>query len=350
MSKLEDVAKACGVSPSTVTRAFHDNTDVSTSKREEILKTAGKMNYRPRTYKKKTSRFSANPKVAFVADCSTYPRIFEALDDTLNNDGVSLILANTNDNPQMEIRKINLLKDYVDGFFIIPSFSEEVYNIEYFKNLSRKKPVIIMERDIGLDKVTTICFDLYEENYKAVNLLIQNGHREIAFISNIIANKQNTDKILAYQNALRNNDIPVRGDYIIYCDRDEAKIKQQIIELITSHPELTAILTTNRKTTSVLMLALAELHLKPGENIAVIANHNSKAYIPSLIPITAVETEHSSIGELGAHEMYHMLTGKRSAKNATNNIRIKPTLIIRGSESFPKEPVRKMKTLPWLKK
>lgn len=335
---LEQVALRCNVSKTTVTRSFHKNSRISAETRQQVLAAAKELGYSPRQYKKRTIK-KAKKVVAIVGDCELCSNLINTISPMMSAAGIVFIAGDTGDDPKQEIAKLNELKDIVDGFFIVPCMTEDPYNLAYIKALSRQIPVLLLIRDAGIDNVSTLYFGLYENNKNAIELLIKRGHRNIAMVSNILGSKQNTDKLLAYQDALRDNGISFKGEYLLICEGKSDSIKEKVEQLLIHHPEITAIVTSNRVMTIGVLSALNEFKIKLIENIAIIANFNTKAVVNSTIPISCITVSHQMLGTMAANQMIYLLSHHQESIKTISHIAVESNFESFGTEEYPVNPI-----------
>ena len=107
----KDIAQAAGVSAMTVSKALNGKPGVSEDRRREICEVAGRMNYAPNLITKSL-------------------RVDETKTIGVTNHGCSIILANTDHQPERELQAIRmLLSKQIDGLILVaPTLCADAYS------------------------------------------------------------------------------------------------------------------------------------------------------------------------------------------------------------------------------
>ncbi|MFT2109700.1 LacI family DNA-binding transcriptional regulator [Marinomonas sp. 2405UD68-3] len=188
-----DVAKAAGVSQSMVSRAFTPGSSINPEKRELIFSKAKELGYRPNIMAR--SMITKKSKIiGFVfgyLENQYYPLALEKLSREFQAKGYhSLMFFSDNQSSADEIVQ-EFLQYQIDAV-ILASVSLSPDWIEACHSLS--VPVVLFNRAIETDDVTSVTSENYEGGKKVAHYLVKTGHKRISYISGFIESSTNKDR------------------------------------------------------------------------------------------------------------------------------------------------------------
>ena len=204
---LADVAKACGVSAYTVSRAINDKKDISNETKERILKVAKEMGYTTNVTAKNLRVGNSNT-IAIVYDDFENPyynSLIKKISYKLNEEGYSIALFYDFDS--ISLLNIKLLKRVVSSNVIgIISFMKVTANAKKFNNIVNI-PIIQFGIEDDDNDIDCIYYDDVEGAYKLTNLLLNKGYKNIGFINATMKLKSGMNRIKGYKKALLKRNI-----------------------------------------------------------------------------------------------------------------------------------------------
>ncbi|MCZ2722908.1 LacI family DNA-binding transcriptional regulator [Marinomonas sp. 15G1-11] len=188
-----DVAKAAGVSQSMVSRAFTPGSSINPEKRELIFSKAKELGYRPNIMAR--SMITKKSKIiGFVfgyLENQYYPLALEKLSREFQSKGYhSLMFFSDHQSSADEIVQ-EFLQYQIDAV-ILASVSLSPDWIEACHSLS--VPVVLFNRAIEADDVTSVTSANYEGGKKVANYLVKTGHKRISYISGFVESSTNKDR------------------------------------------------------------------------------------------------------------------------------------------------------------
>ncbi|MBM4426562.1 MAG: LacI family transcriptional regulator, partial [Chloroflexi bacterium] len=113
MASIKDVAKAAGVSTATVSRVLANNAPIKPETRERVLKAVADLNYRPNLIAR-SLRVQKSAKIGLVVSDIRNPfftAIGRAVEDVAHEQGYSVLMCNTDEDPDKEELYLRLLYD-----------------------------------------------------------------------------------------------------------------------------------------------------------------------------------------------------------------------------------------------
>ena len=176
---IHEVAAACGVAASTVSRAFSSPNRVNAATRERILATAQRMGYRPNPAARALPSGRSHTLGLLVADI-TNPFFFDIIrgaEKAADAAGYTLVLADTDEDAETEARHLARLARAVDGFLLASSRMGDAR----IRQAASGIPLVLINRH--LREVASVAIDTGDGMRQAVEHLVSLGHRRIAYLS-----------------------------------------------------------------------------------------------------------------------------------------------------------------------
>lgn len=133
------------------------------------------------------------------------------------------------DNPDYELYNYPIASEVADAWIVL---NEAVSDAFYRRILDLNKPVISINRDVA--GVPSILTDNYFGMYKAVDHLIQHGHRHIACIGPLTSGNMK-QRVQGYKDALAAWDIPLNEKLLIDSKSFHANDGYDAAELLLGH-------------------------------------------------------------------------------------------------------------------
>jgi DNA-binding LacI/PurR family transcriptional regulator len=118
--RLADVAKAAGVSPSTVSRALSGAAKVNAGTRERIARTAQEMGYEPNQVARSLTSGRTDLIGLIVPDIANpfFPPIIKAVQARARQRGRTVLIADLDEHMTDEVQRARLMRKQVDGLIV----------------------------------------------------------------------------------------------------------------------------------------------------------------------------------------------------------------------------------------
>jgi LacI family transcriptional regulator len=182
---MREVADRAGVAMSSVSRVLSGHPDVSPNMRQVVMAAVRELGYRPDMLAQGLRRgktFSVGFTVSDIAN-PVLAQIVTGAEKRLREAGYSLLLTNSEGNPELDVEHISLLeRRRVDG--LILSLAEENHPETVAALRQVTVPVVLVDRDLP-PGVNARCaaFDHAAGMRAATEHLLGLGHREFALIT-----------------------------------------------------------------------------------------------------------------------------------------------------------------------
>jgi DNA-binding LacI/PurR family transcriptional regulator len=203
---IKDIAKAAGVSPSTVSRALHHNPRISEETATRVRRLAQEMGYSPSLPARSlVTRHTAT--IGLVITHVSDPflgRLVIGVEETAQAQGYSVFLSSSYRDANLER---NVIRDFherrVTGIIVTGSQIDAGY-----VQIRERYPLPIVLINFR-DYPHSVSTDNVAGAQQAVEHLVQLGHRRIAYVSNYRSYRTDLDRLNGYKAILAKLDIPV---------------------------------------------------------------------------------------------------------------------------------------------
>lgn len=307
---IKDVAKHAGVSVATISRVLNNKGYVGAATRKKVEESIKELDYRPNEVARSLFKKQSKTIGLIVPDIMNpyFPELARAVEDIAVQLGYNVILCNSDENAEKELRYLEVLQQkYIDGI-IVASNTLDAQTI-----FDLKIPVVSLDREISKD-IPTIVVDNIKGAKKATLYLQKKGYQKIAHISgphNIINANERT---AGYREVVSNKPW-FKESYISNGHYKMEAATDATLKLLALHPEIDGIFAANDTMAIGVMKAVHQLGLKIPEDIAVIGFDGialSKAVTPEL---TTIEQPMYELGETAARMLIGLVEGKPLEKN-----------------------------------
>lgn len=334
--KLADIAKEFGVSTVTVSKALSGQKGVSEEMREKIVNLADELGYKqPSVAKKEKQEKGYNIGVLirenyFDKYNSFYLHLYQQVSAKAVSKGSFTLLETISEKVEnsMELPQL-VLEDKIDGLIIIGRLSDE-----YLELLEKKGKVPLMYVDFSDNKgiADAVVSDSYYGAYSVTKYLLEQGHRDIAYVGTILSTSSITDRYLGYVKALMEYGVERKEEWII----DDRYIstgmidEEKLLQLPKNMP--TAFFCNCDLVGSMMVKKLRNAGYRVPEDISV-AGYDNYLY-PGLcdIGITTYEVDTKEMARRAVNNLIKKMSGEK----------YKSGIIIVEGKIVEKESVKKL--------
>lgn len=180
---IKDVARLSGVSISTISRVINNSAKVRPDVKERIEKVLAETGYRPNSLAKELQLRKTNSIGVLLPriDLGTFAAILDGVTDVLHENGYHLLLANTHDREEEELRYLSLFHGKrVDGVLYFATKLTERHAQEIGR---MRMPVIVVGQSGKVVGCPAVRLDNFGAARALVSYLIEQGHRRIGCLA-----------------------------------------------------------------------------------------------------------------------------------------------------------------------
>lgn len=199
---IYDVANEAGVSMATVSRVVNGNTNVKEATRKKVMEVIDRLNYRPNAVARGLASKKSTTIGLIIPDVTNlyYNSLAKGIDDVAAMYKYHIISASLDQKDEEEHIIDNLLSKQVDGLIYMGhSVDKKLKNIL----TSSRTPVVFAGTLGDDDDIPSVNIDYADSVKEIVNRMIQNGHKQIAFVGGSLKNPiDGSYKLKGYKDAL----------------------------------------------------------------------------------------------------------------------------------------------------
>ena len=338
---ISDIAKKANVSTTTVSRVMNNSGYVSPEHRQEIMKVAEELGYQPKKYKKRQTTNSSNNIIGVIVPDvknSYFTGIIRGIEAVAHSKGFDTLICDSEEDPGKEVRCLSALHNCkVSGIIIAVASDIVEYNVDYIKNIHDCNiPVVLLDRDLRIPGIDSVAMDNLKGAKSAVDVLIENGHTEIAILSGPTTSRTGIDRLNGYMESLRENGIEIKEEYIGYGDFRPESGYALTKKLLTNHRKITAIFSSNQRMTLGCLQALNELKMKVPDDIALFSFGISDTLATLNTNISHIYQPTPPVGEECARILFSKIEmGKKYKKLPRKQTIFAMEQYLLGSEKYP---------------
>jgi LacI family transcriptional regulator len=315
MTTIKDIAKAAGVSVTTVSRALTGYSDVSEKTREKIKKIAKDLNYSPNTLarslvmnKSKTiGLLISGLNRGSIKDNFTF-EVLVGINQYVGETDYDLVIFSTTSSKQREKTYSQICRERrVDGAIIQGIRTDDPYLREVVDN---DIPCVLIDIPIQSDNVGYITTDNVLGAKKAVSHLIELGHRNIAIVNGHEFAFVSRQRLEGYYQALEGSGLSIKPQWVVNGNFDEIKAQEQASLLLNQYPEITAIFCASDIMAMGVMKAAKLLNKKIPDDLSIVG-YDDIILAEHLTPaLTTIAQDKVQMGYEAAKLLINMLENK----------------------------------------
>ena len=224
--KLADIAKQCGVSSVTVSKALSGQKGVSEEMREKIVSLADELGYKQPSAKRVQEIPTKSYNIAVLIHekyldkyDSFYFRLYQTIASSAVAKGSFTTLEIVNDMAEKSLSlPLTVQENKADGVIIMGKFSTEY--IDMLIGTPNHVPYVYLDNCDAKVDMDSVISDSFYGSYYLTNYLFEMGHKKIGFMGNIMGTSSITDRYLGYVKSLMEHGQDIK-DICIIDDRSE---------------------------------------------------------------------------------------------------------------------------------
>lgn len=336
---IKDIAKALGLSTSTVSRALRDSYEISPETKKLVLEYAAKINYQPNPIAlslKERRSHSIGVIVCEIAN-SFFSQVINGIESIAYNNGYNVIIAQSRESFEREVLNLQYLTSRsIDGLII--SVSTETEDFSFFRELNEKGlPIVFFDRIVDEIKTHKVIVDNYKGAYNATAHLIKNGFKKIAALGNSESLSITKERLDGYRAALEENGLGADENLVRYCHHGGmilSEVEDAVNELLQQKPD--AFFASSDKLTTGCLRILKEKKKIVPDDVGLIGFSNSELTELLSPSLSIIKQPAFEMGALAMNLLLQLIESKRPVKDFETRV-LATELIIRESSQFKKK-------------
>lgn len=324
---VNDIAKAVGMSASTVSRALSNHPKISSSTKDAVHKAAKKLGY-----------FAINngymqseqPKTIIIlvdhTQIKSAQTFVKAVQDVLEKHDLQVLIKYISNDDATSLKSLQQLSKFdTTGFISLLNDKKLLLQLSEIST-EYQIPLVVVNNTNLVPDTTVISPDLYNgmmlifRHLLRVRALYPVLITNPEFVYSDALNEAFIEVAEAFENKLTYRKIDVQNSY--------KELKFEIEQILKKHPETDAFITYNYDTALQLHYLLTSKHIKIPEDIKIVSFGDEDGQ-PYIFPkITSISYSLTEMGLTAAHQILKIIENQ----TIENKLFITPTkLIIRSS-------------------
>ena len=312
MATMLEVAKRAGVSKATVSRVLSGNGYVGQETRDRVFKAIAESGYRPNLLARNLATKKSQTLGLVVTNTLYHGVYFSELlfhaARLTEDQGRQLILADGKHSAEEERAAIQYLLDLrCDAIIIYPRFLTPDEMDEIIEN--HEQPIVVLNRRLRQNSSHCVWSDQKASSQMAVDQLIQQGHRDIAFITGSLDSPTGIERLAGYKEALILHGIALRDELIVEGKWTPATGAAAVTTLLRRKLSFSALVASNDDMAIGAIKQLYDSGLSVPSQVSVIG-FDDVALAPYTIPaLSSVKIPVTAMIEETINRLIFMLDG-----------------------------------------
>jgi len=321
---IDDVARASGVSITTVSRVINKIGSVKEANRIKVVNAVKELKFQPSIFAQRLATGKSNVVALIIPRYEGVFYSFYAL-ELIRGVGtmcevlkLDLLLHLTDTRSPLSIRG-------VEGVI----FSDIIGNRAQLEDcLAKGVPSVVINYYVDDLDVSCIAIDNAGGAESAVNYLIALGHKKIAHITGDVMTQAAAKRLEGYRRALEKNSIKVREDYIFQTDYSRGSARTAAEKLIKAVDPATAVFVASDAMALEVMAVARELGKHIPNDLSIVGFDDNPSGLYGPVGLTTVRQPLIRMAEESVKELNRLMG---LSKKAIKKILLPAELIIRES-------------------
>lgn len=313
-TSVYDIARAAGVSRTTVLRALWNRDRIDPATKARVLKIAAELNYRPnmlaRSLVTGKSRFVG--VLATVRSRDPYNAYLGPIYSILNRGGYSVIFHCTSEleRNQAPAHVDDLIGSRVSAVLVQPA-TDDVDAKPFYQLQDAGIPLVVMDRVIeGLDAPQVVA-DQYHLGRKQTEHLLELGHRRIAHLHMPTSSYIGRERMRGYAEALADAGVPFDESLAIEVEPTVEAGEAAMAELLSLGKDRpTGVITRIDWVAAGALRAALRAGLSVPAELSIVGNTNAPLTELLTVPLTTFRHAANEIAQLAATHLLDLLSGR----------------------------------------
>ena len=326
-----DIAKAIGVSNSTVSRALRNHSDISAETREAIKALAVKMDYQPNLFAQSFAKKQTNTIGVIIPNLETtfFSIMLSGIQNVANKYGYKVMICQSNESHKSEVENIQaLMRNWIDGLLICHSI--ETDSFEHIKlQMNKGIPIVHFHRVCMETETSKVMAEDVKGAEEITDHLAAQGCKRIAIIVGSRHLLLTRKRLQGYEKSLRKRGLEYNEELIAYTDFTHQAVIKSVEGWLALERRPDAIFSISDKCAIFTLRHLKQRKIKVPEEICVAGFGNDPMGEVIEPGLTTYNSNTLKVGETAAELFFEQILSGENFKPKTKIV--KGNIIIRGS-------------------
>jgi LacI family transcriptional regulator len=327
VATINDVATKARVSTATASRALNGKSTVDPTLAARVLAAAADLGYQPNGPARNLRRQETAVLALIISDVENpfFTSIARGVEDVAQAVGYSVVLCNSDENPEKERRYIDVaIQERVAGVVLSPTGTAT--NVDLLT--ARGTPLVAVDRPLPAGEADMVLVDSRQAAKVAATHLITQGYHQVGCITGPVGVPTADDRLAGYRDANRAAKRRYSAKFVRRTGYRAEGAREAALDLLKQDDRPDALLVANSTIAISVLSVLSELDLRLGKDVGVVAFDDAPWAPLTNPPLSVVSQPAYEIGTVAAQLlMARIADGTRVPTTTTLNA----TLIPRGS-------------------
>ena len=296
MATIRDVAREAGVSIATISRLFNGSARVSDDTSRRVREVAERMGYWPNGAARSLITKRTHALGVLLPDLygEFFSEVIRGIDLTARRTGFHLVVSSSHADAGELLAALQTMRGRIDGLI---AMAPDLENPAAFEQSARQFPIVLINPGFDSESCSSVATDNLAGSRDTVRHLVEQGHRDIAFIAGPETNRDAAQRLEGYRSALGEFGLPSTPRLESHGNFTESSGYEAARALLARSPRPTALFAANDCMAVGALSALRELGLRVPQDI-VVSGFDDIAIASYISPrLTTVRVEASRLGE-----------------------------------------------------
>jgi len=331
--KIEDVARQAAVSAATVSRVLNHPEIVRPELRDKVTRAIAELSYTRDSAARalKSGRMRTIGAIVPTLGLGIFAEGVEALQNRLSESGYTLFIANSQYDRRRELQELqSLIERGIDGIVLVgASQAAELRTLVQQAGV----PVITTYVSKAQRGIPAIGIDNLRATREITQYLLNLGHVRFGAIANVPpSNDRSRARLDGIQKALADAGIRLEPTQIIRADFSLAQGRSALRQLMSDHPDTTAVICTTDTLAIGAMAEARKLALDIPRQLSITGFDDVAIAAQVDPPLTTISVPAAEIGRGAADYLINAIAGLPIPKS----VQLPYRLIMRGSTAPPR--------------
>lgn len=321
MTTIKDVAKKAGVSVATVSRFLNNSGYVSAEAARAVTAAVDELKYELNPIARSLNTKKSNLIGLILPDITNpfFPELARAVEDVALTYGYTVVLCNSDEDPEKEKNYIETLKKkYIAGFIV----TSNQLDAPHYANAN--VPIVALDRAIN-EKIPTVSSNNKEGAVMGTNALLERGCQHILFLRGPEELNPANDRYEGFMAAIQRANVNYQ---VVTCPFHFADSQQIVEQALTNNPQIDGIFASSDVSAAGALKAASTMGIHVPNDLQIVG-FDGVAMGEMLSPgLTTVAQDVYKMGAIATRVLIKRIENKKVEKSFYE---VPVKLIVRGT-------------------
>ena len=330
-STVQDVAAEAQVSPMTVSRVLSGAKHVRPELRERVERAVVRLGYH-RNENARSLRPGQRSGLIGVTITNIanpyYAGLQRGIEEVAARHQRRILVGNSNEDPARERQLVaDFIGRRVEGLIVVPSGQGSPAHLR--PDALSGVPLVLASRAVGGIDVDTVLVDDVRGAFDAATMLLEEGHRRIAFLGNRVSVFTGQRRFAGFRAAHEQAGVPVVDELVRQGQQDVDSAREAMTGLLALDDPPTAVFTANNRNTVGAIRAIMAAERDGDRPPTRVAGFDSFELADlSPVPLDLVDHDAGELGRRAAEMLFERLAvGDTAAEQAPRLVELPVHLV-----------------------